>query len=100
MSKRHQHPGIDLENFSFPGLIFLLRHRELWPKGFEWNFLNCHTCAMGLIHRQWLSPVDVFDLDDFIMIEGERPGLRRPFLHGSYNKTPEQVADELEELIK
>ena len=25
----------------------------LWPEGFEWNYANCTTCAMGLAHRLW-----------------------------------------------
>jgi hypothetical protein len=104
MSKRHEYPGIDLEEFSFPGLIFLLRHKELWPKRFKWDFLNCNKCAMGLIHKQWFPEIAprkfyswgvedgaVFTLKNIVPLRG-------PFLYGACDKTPEQVADELERL--
>ncbi len=34
-------------------LSYLLRHRELWPKGFVWGFMSPHTCAMGLANETW-----------------------------------------------
>ena len=36
---------------SLEGLAYILRHPELWPQGFEWNFAWCQTCAMGLAWR-------------------------------------------------
>jgi hypothetical protein len=107
MSKRHEHPGIDLKEFSFPGLIFLLRHKELWPKGFEWDFMNCEQCAMGLVHKQWFSKIKsrkFFEWggeDGPYTIKGLLPVWTRwPFLHGSFDKTPEQVAYQLEQLCE
>ena len=35
-------------NPSVRGLIYVLRHRELWPEKFVWEYTNCVTCAMGL----------------------------------------------------
>jgi hypothetical protein len=32
-------------------LATVLRHREMWPEGFEWNYEKCSTCAMGLAWR-------------------------------------------------
>lgn len=32
-------------------LAHVLRHRELWPKHFEWKFKDCEHCAMGLARR-------------------------------------------------
>lgn len=29
-------------------LAHVLRHKELWPKFFEWDFRYCSTCAIGL----------------------------------------------------
>jgi hypothetical protein len=29
-------------------LAFLLRHKELWPKTFEWSYSSCQHCAIGL----------------------------------------------------
>ena len=33
---------------SLHGLSYALRHPGTWPMGFEWKFVNCHRCAMGL----------------------------------------------------
>ena len=33
---------------SLRGLSYALRHPETWPQGFEWKFVNCNRCAMGL----------------------------------------------------
>lgn len=29
-------------------LSHFLRDKDLWPKGFIWDYSNCNTCAMGL----------------------------------------------------
>lgn len=34
-------------------LSFVLRNKELWPKGFEWNFSYCYSCAIGLAYCLW-----------------------------------------------
>jgi hypothetical protein len=34
-------------------LAYLLRHEELWPKGFEWNYHDHTRCAMGLACLMW-----------------------------------------------
>ena len=36
----HQHAARELS--------FILRNRALWPEGFEWDYSQCETCAMGL----------------------------------------------------
>jgi len=38
---------------SLRNLSYLLRHPELWPAGFQFNFAHRQTCAMGLAHRVW-----------------------------------------------
>lgn len=38
---------------SLPALAFILRNKELWPKGFEWDYNNCNKCAMGLAKNLW-----------------------------------------------
>jgi hypothetical protein len=35
----------DLSKLTREGLIWLLRHREAWPEGFEFEFDDCDTCA-------------------------------------------------------
>lgn len=44
---------IDLSRPSVRGLAYLLRHSELWPKGFEFNYLSQVTCAIGLAATYW-----------------------------------------------
>ena len=29
-------------------LAWRLRHPETWPKGFQWDYMECNQCAMGL----------------------------------------------------
>lgn len=52
------HP--DLSKPSLAGLSYVLRHPEIWPDGFEWNYGNCRTCAMGIAHRLWTLVPDLF----------------------------------------
>lgn len=35
------------------GLAYVLRHRELWPSGFEWDYNECHACAIGMAMKLW-----------------------------------------------
>jgi hypothetical protein len=53
-------------------LAVILRHREVWPEGFEWRFSQCEHCALGvaaallqespeeLLYFKWAS--DVFGI--------------------------------------
>lgn len=34
-------------------LSYALRHPELWPAGFKWNYDLCQSCAIGLVFRMW-----------------------------------------------
>jgi hypothetical protein len=38
---------------SLENLAFILRDRRLWPKGFEWNYKNCNSCAIGMAAKLW-----------------------------------------------
>lgn len=40
------------------GLAYRLRHKETWPKDFEFDFDRCHRCAMGLAFQSWFSRVE------------------------------------------
>jgi hypothetical protein len=42
-----------LSSPSLPGLSFLLRHEELWPEKFKWNYFNPNFCAIGLTQQYW-----------------------------------------------
>lgn len=44
-----------LDKPSLENLSYVLRHPDAWPEGFEWDYGNCQTCAMGLAHRLWTS---------------------------------------------
>lgn len=41
---------------SLPRLSFLLRHRELWPSQFRWNYGNFDNCAVSLARSYWFIP--------------------------------------------
>lgn len=48
--------GTDETDLSVPSLrnlAYLLRHQELWPDGFEWNYCRTSTCAVGLSWCFW-----------------------------------------------
>lgn len=44
---------VPLDCPSIKGLAYLLRHRELWPKGFRWDYNSRNRCAIGLMTRFW-----------------------------------------------
>lgn len=48
----------ELFNLSTPSLKNLshvLRHKELWPGGFRWDYNQCTSCALGLAHELWIQ---------------------------------------------
>lgn len=47
----------DLDKPSLHGLSYALRHPDVWPEGFIWNYGNCDNCAMGLAHALWRSSI-------------------------------------------
>ena len=46
---------------SLTNLAFVLRHKELWPENFVWDFRYCETCAIGLCRQ--IYGKDPRDLD-------------------------------------
>jgi hypothetical protein len=34
-------------------LATVLRHRDMWPVDFQWNYGSCFHCAMGLAWQLW-----------------------------------------------
>jgi len=97
-------------------LIYLLRHKEEWPEGFEWDFYNNSLsyykpncgCAMFLASKKFITKhMHSSDICKQLGIE-DIPENHRIFLNpeiygfeeDDYNKvTPEMVADKLEELL-
>ena len=47
------------DELTFPktleSLSFILRNRQFWPRGFEWNYMRCGSCALGLARDLWWS---------------------------------------------
>ena len=50
-----QLPADLLTKPSLSTLAFVLRHRELWPEGFEWDYNDCEQCGMGMAFRLGLA---------------------------------------------
>lgn len=97
---------------SLRNLAYILRHREWWPEGFEWNYQHCSTCAIGLSDKLW--GVRPYKLDDgalpelsqsyhdiFADSDTKRTFWDRVFLRELkfHQVTPEQVADQIDEFL-
>jgi hypothetical protein len=57
-------------------LSYLLRHKELWPTDFAWDYSKCENCAIGLavfqhvttgVERSSITPEMVADAIDNMM---------------------------------
>jgi hypothetical protein len=60
---------------SAAGLAYLLRHKELWPENFEFNYSSFGYCACGLAYRYWVqNKSDVGDIIHWV------DGVLRPTL--------------------
>ncbi len=53
LKDRQRHVVPDLSKPSVAGLVYLLRHKEQWPRGFDWNYALCTCCGMGLADEMW-----------------------------------------------
>jgi hypothetical protein len=91
---------------SLKNLSHVLRHQELWPDGFEWDYASCHSCAMGLAHQLW-SLVDSPNSHVIARVFGMPPGLAGRIFGGNHtlctygtayfpDVTPEMVADQID----
>lgn len=93
----------DLTKPTLEGLSWLLRHREAWPEGFEWDFYDCRTCAMGLLTRiVFGAPFTTleYSLNWIQYYFGmDRVSSRRIFRIGRYPDTPEAIADLIDEYL-
>src|SRR5271166_4191473 len=80
------------------GLAVALRHKELWPTDFKWNYDNCSTCAMGLAIRLFgfrpsMKVLFSIPSGDVTEIFADRKGKR------SEDITPEEIADRIEKCL-
>jgi len=92
-------------------LAIILRHREVWPEGFVWDFGECEHCAMGLAacalrddpathercYFDWVAAVFDIDMDtvDQLFDEGPSKGKVANYVY----VTPEHVAAAIEEYL-
>lgn len=79
-------------------LIAVLRDPTLWPEGFEWDFMQCSNCALGLADELFNLSIRDCRYDGALGLSEDQASL--VFVgheaHYSYPVTPEQVADRLE----
>lgn len=52
-----KHDGLISEKPTLESLSYALRHQEMWPPGFVWNYRHCRTCALGLAAALWSLPM-------------------------------------------
>jgi hypothetical protein len=43
---------------SLENLAYVLRHQELWPEDFVWNYAHAPNCAIGLCTKLYRQPID------------------------------------------
>jgi hypothetical protein len=85
----------DLSVPSLAGLAWVLRHKEAWPPGHQWDFTRGSTCAVGIAMRRWGTRVTDFPS----MTISARNTM---FCFGAYHPvadsdvTPEMVADRID----
>ena len=93
----------DLTTPTLAGLAWLLRHKEAWPEGFEWDFDDCFRCGMGLAAQLW--DACAFDLTlslsagQAVIWDIPYDEANRIFLVGASNSTwitTEMVADRID----
>ena len=98
--------SIEQRQATLRDLSFALRHPDTWPKDFDWNYSDCHKCAMGLSYRLWpqqikepttQAMVDGFGMNVTVASEIFTAAGR----HASSIKdvTPAIIADMIDELV-
>lgn len=95
---------------SLVALSYALRHPDTWPDGFQWDYGDCRTCAIGLAARFW--PVcaanhgairTLFVVSGIAMREGAANHIFRSLQtqHGTDRSkiTPDHVADAIDDYL-
>lgn len=41
---------------SLKNLAIILRNKQMWPQGFEWDYTRHSQCAIGLANQIWGTP--------------------------------------------
>lgn len=109
----------DLSKPSLEALSHILRHTELWPVGFEWDYSECEKCAMGLAGKLWRMFVPI-NPNAAVLCAAEFFGITGKVSHeifGGYGEwipyvegcqilrdldivTPEMVADQIDKHLR
>jgi hypothetical protein len=103
---------------SLENLSYILRHREWWPEGFQWDYRYTDCCAIGLSKELWgIDPTGLHhglrDSDltweaspSYIRIFASRSGKIawwRQFPWNYYRQmssiTPDQIADQIDQYL-
>lgn len=63
---------LDLNKPSLHALSYALRHPDTWPDGFNWNYLHCEECAMGLAHHLWVNSIPQTNAENAASIMAKR----------------------------
>lgn len=99
---------LDLTNPNLRALSHVLRHRELWPSDFAWDFHFGSTCAIGL-SRRVLGDFNSERMDAysenriFFSTRGKRVRHMGVFSRRARRMsevTPEMVADQIDEYLE
>jgi hypothetical protein len=77
-------------------LVHVLRHRELWPEDFTWDYRSSDTCAIGLAGRMGLPVRGLLDVGDYASVFYS---CRGPIGFWGFSTQPEHVADKLEAVL-
>ena len=84
-------------------LAYVLRHSDMWPPGFEWDFRSTNTCALGMAKRLGMAPYEgkeplgINDDECYaIFLTDRRPW----YLGGSlFTPTPRDVAKRIDKVL-
>jgi hypothetical protein len=110
---------LDLNKPSLEALSHILRHKELWPERFTWNYSSCSQCAMGLAATLWkfMDPnnmgvedgtymmADIFEMEiresaDIFLGKGKwMPTYDNGIILDFHAVTPEMVADQIDKYL-
>ena len=94
----------------FAALAYVLRHPEMWPPGFHWNYQYRDRCAIGLGIKMGLLPESDCDIEAFDMLGEDydavflsaAPAWTRllPWVNGIDYTRPRHVAAKLEKYLR
>ena len=93
----------DIATPSLSALSFILRNPSLWPDGFEFDWWNCRTCAMGLAASIWGEVRDMTYAQDISrMFRMPLRDVEQVFCYWPHaaEPTPGDIADKIDEYLE